>query len=151
MGKATKQRLQHRVDLRQKYPHVIAPLKNWRPNIIHVCVRTHFSINYVFKMSLSNLTLGHLEILGLCPTPSVACFESPCSSVTDSPFLDLIAPSFFTPVEMGCVMDCQFISSINASDMYTSLFVMKFEKFLLSGKITSLSQANMFPRHNNII
>ena len=44
-------------------------------------------------MSLSNLTLGHLEILGLCPTPSVACFESPCSSVTDSPFLDLIAPS----------------------------------------------------------
>ena len=37
-------------------------------------------------MSLSNLTLGHLEILGLYPTPSVACFESPCSSVTDSPF-----------------------------------------------------------------
>ena len=57
-------------------------------------------------MSLSNLTLGHLETLGLCPTPSLACFESPCGSVTDSPFLDLIAPSFFTPVEMGCVMDC---------------------------------------------
>ena len=57
-------------------------------------------------MALSNLTLEHLEILGLCPTPSVACFESPCGSVTDSPFLDLIAPSFFTPVEMGCVMDC---------------------------------------------
>ena len=65
-----------RVELTQKYPHDLASSKIWTPNIMHVHVWTHFSINF-FKMSLFNLTLGHLETLGLCPTPSVACFESP--------------------------------------------------------------------------
>ena len=64
--------------------------------------------NLALTMGYLNPALNNstLETLGLCPTPSVACFESPCSSVTDSPFLDLIDPSFFSLVEMGCVMDC---------------------------------------------
>ena len=32
--------------------------------------------------------------------------------------------------------------------MYAVFFVMELEKLLLDGKITALSQANMFPRDN---